>query len=228
VGAVVGHLAGPSLAAVVAGWVVHRRRLPTRLKIDGTASIDRRALYIGGAVVSALLVGFVAGPSVGIQPWMVAVAADAVLMVVVRDVPWRHVPLATAVGVAVVAEVLHLVVPHGLHLGSAPLQHPAGVVGLVAGGAALANVVNNLPALFAGLAGAHHMTWALWAWLLGINCGAVLLPVGALANLLWRRVVSRDGIDLGLGAYVRLTAPAGLAGLGAAAMVLVIERLLWS
>ena len=43
-----------------------------------------------------VLVGFVAGRSVGLAPWVVALAADAVLVVVTRWVPWRAVPWGTA------------------------------------------------------------------------------------------------------------------------------------
>jgi len=226
VGQVFGHLAGPSLAAMIVGWLVHRRRLPASLEVEATPAVDTRALRIGGVTVAALLVCFVAGPNVGLQPWMGALAADLVLMAIVGSVPWRHVPLFTAVAVAVVASAVTAVLPHGLHLGDSTLQHPAGIAGLVVGGAALANLVNNLPALFVGLAGTHHMSWGMWAWLLGVNTGAVLLPIGALANVLWRRIVRRHGIEVSVKGYLAITAPSGLAGLGAAAIVLAVERLL--
>jgi arsenical pump membrane protein len=227
VGQVVGHLALPSLAASIVGWAVHRRRLPARFEVESTGRVNQRALRIGGLIVVALLIGFVGGPSVGVEPWMCALAADLVLMAAVRSVPWRQLPIATAVSVAIVAWAVTTVLSHGVGLGSASLQRPAAVAALVFGGAALANVVNNLPALFAGLSGQHHMSWALWAWLLGVNTGAALLPIGALANILWRRVLRRDGIALGLGPYIALVAPPALAGLGAATVVLAVERLAW-
>jgi arsenical pump membrane protein len=226
VGQVLAHLALPSVAASLAGWAVHRRLLPARLDVDPAPWVDRRALRVGGAIVATLLVGFVVGPSFGVQPWMSALAADLVLMAVVRSVPWRHLPVATAVVVAAVALMADAVVPSGLHLDSGSLQHPAPVAGLVLGGAALANVVNNLPALFVGLAGVHHMSWAMWAWLLGINTGAALLPIGALANILWRRVLRHDGIRVTLRIYASLVTRTALAGLGAATLTLAAERVL--
>jgi arsenical pump membrane protein len=225
VGQVVVHLALPSLAASAAGWVVHRRLIPRRLEVAATTSVDRRALRVGGAIVGLLLVGFVAGPSVGVEPWMCALAADLVLMALVRSVPWRHVPVATALAVGIVAAIIAAVVPHGLHLGNNSLQHGAPVAGLVVGGAIVANLVNNLPALFVGLTGVHHMTWSIWAWLLGVNTGAALAPIGALANVLWRRVLRHDGVEVKLRTYLALVAPTAAAGLTAATLVLVAERI---
>ena len=37
------------------------------------------------------------------------------------------------------------------------------------------------------------MTWGLWGWLLGVNTAAALLPIGALANLLWLRIMGAEG-----------------------------------
>ena len=91
-------------------------------------------------------------------------------------------------------------------------------------GAAAANVVNNLPALLVALDGTHHMSWGMWAWLLGVNVGAVLLPLGALANLLWLRILRAEGVAVGLRRYVTLTAPVALPAFAAAIVILALER----
>ncbi|MCU1458429.1 MAG: Citrate transporter [Actinomycetia bacterium] len=225
VGAVFAHLALPSLLAVTVGWFAYRRRFPTRLPAGAELPVDRRALRIGGIVVAAILVGFVVGPSFGIDPWMTAVAADVVLVIITRVLPWRSVPVLTAAGVAVVAALAALIVPQ--HALTGFLHHPAplAVVGAGAVGAAAANVVNNLPALLLALDGVHRMTWGMWAWLLGVNAGAVLLPIGALANLLWLRILRADGLRLGFRRYVGVTVPIALPALVAALLTLGLERL---
>ena len=85
-----------------------------------------------------------------------------------------------------------------------------GALAVAAG--AFANAVNNLPALLVGVDALHHMTWGMWAWLLGVNVAAVLLPIGALANLLWLRIMRAEGVPVGLRRYVgsRCPSPAGL------------------
>jgi len=59
--------------------------------------------------------------------------------------------------------------------------------------AAAAGAVNNLPALLASLGTSTNIGWSGWAWLLGVNAGAVLVPTGALANLLWLRIMRAEG-----------------------------------
>src|SRR5262249_36511777 len=111
VGDVFTHLALPSVVAVAVGWWCYRRRYPTVLVDDAGGEPNRRALAVGGVIVGFLLVGFVVGPSFGVDPWMTALAADLVLVVIVRTLPWRSVPLLTAVAVAALAAVVALVVP---------------------------------------------------------------------------------------------------------------------
>ena len=224
-GTLLAHLGLPSLAAVVVGWWCYARRHPTRLAAPATPeAVDRHALCVGGAVVGAVLVGFVLGPAVGIEPWMTAVAADVVLVVLTRHVPWRDLPVATALGVAAIGALVALALPTDalrtlLHR-SAPLA-VAGIAGLAT---VAANLVNNLPAVLAGSRAVDHTTWGLWAWLLGVNVGAVLLPLGALANLLWLRIVRTEGTPVLPAAYARAVVPIALPALVAAIAVLVLER----
>ena len=147
------HLGLPSLAAVTIGWLAYARRHPTRLAPAADSDLlDRRALRVGGSIVAAVLVGFVAGPVVGVEPWMTALAADGVLVLVTRHVPWRAVPVATALVVAAIGALVAVVVPADA---LRPLLHESGA-GAVAGTATLAtvaaNAVNNLPAVLVGRA----------------------------------------------------------------------------
>lgn len=224
---VVGRLGPVSLVACTVGWLAYRRRYPTVLDADPVARPDPRALRIGGLVVVLLLVGFVVGPEWGIEPWVVVLVADLVLAVVTRHLPWREVPALTAVGVAAVGGLVSVVAGWEPLARLLATEGRAGVGALVLVSAGLANVVNNLPALLVGLAAADAMGPGGWAWLAGVNTGAVLVPFGALANLLWWRIVREEGIELGPAAYVRAVAPVALPVLIAAAVTVGISSIWW-
>jgi len=223
--AVISHLGLPSLAASSVGWLVYRRRHPTTLNAVVQQAPDRRALVIGGAVVGGVLVGFVLGPYFGIAAWVVALAADVILMLVVRAVPWREVPVTTALLVTTIAAAVTLIVPDGAL--NAPLHHSdAASVGLLAIAAGvLANAVNNLPALLIGTDSVTSMNWGMWAWLLGVNVASVLVPLGALANLLWLRIMRAEGMRIGVRRYMGITFPVALPAAAAAIVMLVAERM---
>ncbi len=218
------HLALPSLAASTVGWLVYRRRYPTTLASQTPDEPDRRALLIGGAVVIGLLVGFVAGPSFGIDAWVVAVVADVAMIALVRWVPWRDVPVTTALMVAGIAAAVALAVPADALRGPLQNAHPAAAGLLAVAAGALANVVNNLPALLMAADAVPQMTEGMWGWLLGVNVAAVLLPIGALANLLWLRIMRAEGVRVGVRSYLAITVPVAAPAAAAAIAVLVAQQ----
>ena len=225
VGDVVTHLALPSLAAVVVGWLAYRRRYPTTIAMTGGAPPDRRALGIGTAVVAGLLLGFVVGPAFGIDPWVVALVADLVLIAVTRTVPWRQVPLLTGLAVLGLA-VAALLVPIGPLTDLLGHDEPLAVLAITLVAAVTANVVNNLPALLLAVDATDTASWGAWAWLLGVNTAAVLLPLGALANVLWWRIARDEGVPVSLRSYAGVTIPIAGPAFLAAALVLVVERVI--
>ncbi|MCK5754052.1 MAG: arsenic transporter, partial [Mycobacterium sp.] len=94
------------------------------------------------------------------------------------------------------------IVPNGTSL-------PA-LLGVAAIGAVVANVINNIPTtllLLAAMSG--FPTVAILAMLLGVNIGSTLTYVGSLANLLWRRIVSRDGVHVSAAGFSALGLVAG-------------------
>lgn len=204
---VVRHLALPSLAATVVGWVSYRRRHPTVLVTATPEPVDRRALLVGGAVVGVLLVAFVAGPEVGVAPWMAALVADLVLMSITRAVPWRSVPFATIVVVGAMAVLVGAVTQPSLFASMLDARGALPMVGASISGVAVANVVNNIPATLLAVDGLGRATPGFWAWLLGTNAGAVLLPIGALANLLWLRILRTSGERVSVRSYVAIVWP---------------------
>lgn len=229
----------PSLAASTVGWICYRRLLRRRAGASSPGASSpgavgpsaaggalsgeqRRALRLGGPVVLAVLVGFVLGPGFSVAGWEVALAGDVVVVVLGRSwrrLPWRAVPVGTALvagslGVLATAAVAHLSLL-GL-LGGTDLAGLARTAGLAA---LAANVVNNLPALLVLLPSFHHHAGPrLWAALLGVNMGPVLVVTGTLASLLWVDTLARLDVRVRrsevsvVGAVVGL--PAALSGLG--------------
>ena len=224
-GDVLVHLGPASLAACTVGWLLHRRRHPIVLRELPATALDAAALRVGGAVVAFLLVGFVAGPYVGIDAWVVALVADIALALRLRHLPWRRVPVVTAAAIAALSLVVSLLPDDLLD----PLWDTAGTPGVLAAGGvgtALANAVNNLPAALVAANGVEQQSWALWSYLLAINVGAVLLPIGAVANLLWRRILRDEGVHIGLRSYLRLVVPVAAPALAVAVAVLALQQAL--
>lgn len=215
----------PTLVAVSVGWVLYRRRFPHELKVvplDKTP--DMYALRVGGLIVFGVLLGFVFGHYIGLAAWMVVLIADIVLMAIVKSFPWRSIPLKTAVIVAVVGCAAVMLIPAALLEGlfTAPYS-AAGVASAVGLSAVSANVINNLPTVLIGVHSADGASWGLWAWLIGVNVGAALLPIGALANLLWKNIVQENGLSLSLRQYLSFSLPIGLPTLVAASLTLLVE-----
>jgi arsenical pump membrane protein len=196
----------------VAGQPVHRPAPP----------LPRFALL----TVTATLAGFVVASLAGLNPAWAALGGACLLAV--RSLLRRtEAPagLARAIGIPFLLFVLGLgivvaaVVRNGLgaaigHLVPAGSALPA-LLAIAGLSAALANLLNNLPAILVllsvlGTAGPGPVLAAL----IGVNIGPNLSYAGSLATLLWRRLLADRDHDVELAEFTRLgllTVPAGLA-----------------
>ncbi len=186
-------------------------------------------------VVLATLAGFIVTSFAGVSPaW--AALGGAVLLAA-RSLA-RHE--ATVAGIVRAAAIPFLLFVLGLGLvvraltdhGLGPaitrlLPHGSSLPALLAIAflaAAIANLVNNLPAVLMLLAavtgaaaasgGAHQVAAPVLAVLIGVNIGPNLTYAGSLATLLWRRLLAERDRDVDLGEFTRLgliTVPPGLA-----------------
>src|SRR3954447_15803157 len=218
-------MALPWLVALSIEWVVLSRAFTADLRPPRSPATARAdAVPLPGfavGVVAATLAGFALSSLLGIAPVWVAAAGALALGARERRSPralWRAVEppfLAFVLGLAVVVRaagdhglqsVVDALVPHGDGL-------PA-LVAVAAVSAALANLVNNLPATLILLpAAAAGGPGPALAMLIGVNAGPNLTYVGSLATLLWRRVLHAHDTDTDLGEFVRLgamTVPAAL------------------
>jgi arsenical pump membrane protein len=204
------HLGPPSLAATAIGWFAYRAAvrpgIPTQ---PDTGQPDRRALVTGGAVVGALLVGFVVGPSHGVPEWAIALAADAVLVALTRrlplaDIPWDTALVAGSLGLLAGAAASHLHLT-AVFAGAGNLD----LLRITSASAVGANAVNNLPALLVAL---PRTGAGIWALLIGVNIGPLVLITGTLAALLWQASLRRLDVPVSAGQFAwvgaRVMAPA--------------------
>jgi len=219
-------MAMPTLAAVAVDWVALRRwqsgeRTAPRPNAEPQRPLPRFAL----AVLSLTLVGFGLSSALAIEPLWIAVAGAAAInlpaaiarrtgpVVLARASEPGFLVFVFGLGVIVAAASVH-----GLEGAVRDLLPSGGslpdllIVAVVS--AALANLVNNLPAtlILVPVAGGFG-AGAVLAVLIGVNVGPNLTHVGSLATLLWRRVLQAEGIELELSEFVRLgmvTVPAAL------------------
>jgi arsenical pump membrane protein len=207
------NLALPSAVAVVTGWRCYSRAYPSRDDTGHPHPVDRTALRVGGTAAAVLVVGLTATTAAGLPAWVVALVVLAGLAVVRRDLPWRSAPagivvIALALGILTEAAFDDVPQLHGL---SVPELALVVVVFAVA-----ANLCNNLPAALVGLGPAHATGGAVWALLLGVNAGPVLVVTGSLASLLWLDSARRLDVDVGPRQFARAGARIGLPALAAA------------
>jgi arsenical pump membrane protein len=225
-------MALPWLAAIAAEYLV----LPRFFAADLDAGADAlpaapAAGQPSGApvavlvIVAATLAGFVAASAAGISPAWAAFAGAAALAgralaqrrttaaAIGRSAAVPFLVFVLALGIIVQAVVagglgrtLGTLLPGGTSL-------PA-LLATAALAAALANLINNLPAVLVLLPlAAPAGPGAVLAVLVGVNIGPNLTYTGSLATLLWRRVLHERGSGPSLSEFTRLgllTVPAGL------------------
>jgi arsenical pump membrane protein len=223
-------MALPWLAVIGTEYVVFRRFFAADLDAAGAGREDSAQAapevpVFALAVVAVTLAGFVITSAVGVNPAWAALAGAVVLgaralsrrrasviaLARASDPPFLLFVLSLGIVVQAVTGngfggALRPLVPAGTSL-------PA-LLGTAALAAALANVMNNLPAVLVLLPlAAPAGAGAILAVLLGVNIGPNLTYTGSLATLLWRRVLRQHGSGPSLWEFTRLgllTVPAGL------------------
>jgi arsenical pump membrane protein len=215
----------PWLVALGIEWVVLRRSFAGELQRSPTRSTrpaERPELpAFALTVVGLTLAGFVLSSLIGVAPVWIAAAGAVAMVIRERPAPKQLVLAAEptflvfvlGLGVVVRAASQHglstavdSILPHGTTL-------PALLL-VAAVSAAVANLVNNLPATLIILpVAAASGPGAVLAMLVGVNVGPNLTYVGSLATLLWRRIVHAHDHETDMGEFTRLgllTVPASL------------------
>lgn len=209
-------LLGPSALIAIAVSVavltaVFLRRLPRTYPEAGAPTVADPVLLRVSAVVTVALLPLLV---IGLDPWMPALAAAVVLVVVfawrapralgIRLIPWSLLVFAGGLFLAVGAlEALGIGRVTSVLAGSGDdvvsLWQLAGV------GALAANGINNLPAYLAMESVAGSPT-RLAALLIGVNAGPIITPWASLATLLWHDRLVAAGIEVRWSRFILLGA----------------------
>ena len=206
VGGFLVHLGPVTAVACTVGWLGYDRwvlRHTTRNALahdlPGAPAIspddDARALRLGLPIIGFVLVGFTVGNALGVPAWIVAGIAAAWAMALVREVPWRTIPVGALLVAAALAVLVAGALPH-LHVDR--LLDAGGTAGGLRAfgfGALGSDVTNNLPTLLAGSASLHERS-QIWALLAGTNLAPILVISGSLSGLLWRDTARRFGVHI--------------------------------
>jgi arsenical pump membrane protein len=215
-------MALPWSAAIAVEWLALRRRFRGDLAAPPTAArpAPDRGIPVAytAAVLALTLAGFLASSWLEVDAALVA-AGGVVLLAVPALARRRITPggLARAADPAFLAFVVALAVivagaqAHGL---GRLVDHvtPSGetflaLLAIAVVAAVLANLVNNLPAILLMLPVlAPQGAGPVLAALIGVNLGPNLTYVGSLATLLWRRVLTRNGMEARPLEFLRLGA----------------------
>lgn len=191
-------MALPTAVAVAIEWLVLRRVFRTALETPGRAPkaelppLPKRPLI----VLALTLAGFVAAGPLGIDAAYPAVAGAALMGPRLKAIDAPLIAFVLGLGLIVRAladaglqDVVADILPHGAGL--------LALLGATFLAAALANVLNNVPALLVLLpAAAAAGPETVLAVLIGVNAGPNLTYTGSLATLLWRRVLHERGEDV--------------------------------
>ena len=189
------------------------RRAPAPLRPGrppgaGLAVVHPGYFRAATVVVALVFAGYFVAPLARVQPYVVAFAGAAVLLVhglrsgavrprIAREISWDIFPFVVG---------LFVVVRGVTNLGFAGAastwlaEHARAPLPAIAAGAAgtavAANVMNNLPAALLArgvIAGAHGGEPLVYAALLGANIGPSIVPFGSLATMLVLGVARKKG-----------------------------------
>jgi arsenical pump membrane protein len=218
----------PQLVALVCTYAVlrwhYRRELPSCFdgeSLPEPASVVPSPAYflVCIAVLAALLICYFIAPLVGVEPYVFAFAACAVLALAgvatgrvriraVRELSWDIFPFVIGLFVAVQGiENLGIV---GIESGWLAQMMPGSPGKLLAAAGATAfgsNLMNNLPAALIArsvLLRSHAHMGTVLAALIGADVGAMITPFGSLATMLVLAFARRDGVEVRSGDFVML------------------------
>jgi len=217
------HMALPTIAACVVGWLGFRRTFASarsdHARVDDPINVG--ALRMGLPIVGFVLVGFTLGAALGVPEWVVAAIGLLWAVVVSTKIPVRAIPYQA---ILVAAGLGVLVAGASAHVDLAALFDAVGREGRfrsLSFGIVASDLTNNLPAVLAAVPALHDRS-QVWPLLIGSNIGPVLVISGALSGLLWRDTAASLGVTVSGRRYASIGMRVGLPALVAASAVVLL------
>jgi len=232
----------PQIVALVTTYAIlrwhFRRDLPsvfsTKSLPDPASVVPNHTYFLVCiTVLVAVLVGYFLAPLLGLEPYVFAFAACAVLLFAgmangrvhirfVREIAWDLFPFVIGLFIAVQGlENLGIVGVSSRWLAEMSPGTPQMLLATAGATAFASNIVNNLPAALIArsvLLSAHAHTGTVLAALIGSNAGPMITPFGSLATMLVLALARRDGEEVHTGQLVLL-------GLWAVPVIVVLTAL---
>jgi len=232
----------PQLVALVTTYAIlrwhFRRDLPSSfhgeaLPDPSTAVPNHFYFAVCIAVLAAVLVGYFLAPLLGLEPYVFAFAASAVLNITgllagrvqvrsVLELSWDLFPFVIGLFIAVQGlENLGIVSLSSGWLAQMRPGSPAKLLTAACSTAFASNIVNNLPAALIArsvLLRSHAHMGTVLAALIGADVGPMITPFGSLATMLVLAFARRDGVEVRTGQMVLL-------GLWAVPVILLLTTL---
>jgi arsenical pump membrane protein len=218
----------PQIVALVSTYAIlcwyFRRDLPSTFNTgslpDPASAVPNRPYFLVCiAVLVAVLAGYFLAPLLGLEPYVFAFAASAVLLLAgiangrvhirfVRELAWDLFPFVIGLFVAVQGiENLGLVGIASSGLAKMSPDSPQMLLAAAGATAFASNIVNNLPAALIArgvLLSAHAHTGTVLAALIGSNVGPMITPFGSLATMLVLALARREAEEVRTGQLVLL------------------------
>jgi len=232
----------PQLVALVTTYAIlrwhFRAELPSSFQGEGlpdpSTAIPNHAYFVLCiAVLAAVLVGYFLAPLWGLEPYVFAFAASAVLALsgllagrvqirTVLELSWDLFPFVIGLFIAVQGlENLGIVSLSSGWLAEMRPGSPEKLLTAAGSTAFASNIVNNLPAALIArsvLLRSHAHMGTVLAALIGADVGPMITPFGSLATMLVLALARRDGVEVRTGRLVLL-------GLWAVPVILVLTTL---
>ena len=210
----------PQLVALAATYALlrwhFRRELPSRFEAtslpDARSVVPSQPYFVACVTVLAVvLVGYFVAPLFSVEPYAVAFAGAAVLVVVgaltrrvrwgaIGELSWGVFPFVVGLFIAVRGlENLGLVHVSAEWLGDMKPGSTGKYLATAATTALASNVMNNLPAALIArsvLQGSQAHTGTVLAALIGANVGSIITPFGSLATMLVLGIARREGEEV--------------------------------
>ena len=223
-------------------YLCFRKELELPMKrLSGSAGhiTDLFLLFVGLGHLACATIMLAVGSWINIEMWFVALMSAASLFAFnliyalvrrrapvelgrcLKRAPWTLVPFLLTMFILILF-LRSLGVPEFINgiLGEKLAVFKYGYASFVS-----CNIINNIPmsVLFCsvteGLSQAVKVP-SLFATIIGSNIGAFLTPVGALAGVMWKKILRQQGIELGYADFLKYGIRIGLPSITAALVVL--------